>query len=80
MSVENSTAIYPLLLEKFNTGIKVPKTVRWQKQKLHQFVQDSSKPMNLLVLDEMDQLNSKNEEVSYRCICNLSSLVIRPLF
>lgn len=63
MSVENSTSIYPLLLEKFNTGIKIPKTTRWQKQKLHQFVQDSSKPMNLLVLDEMDQLNSKNEEV-----------------
>ena len=52
-----------MLLEKFNTKIKIPKTLRWQKQKLHQFIQDETKPMNLLILDEMDQLSSKNEQV-----------------
>ena len=68
MAVENASTIYPMLLEKFNTGIKIPKTLRWQKQKLHQYVQDKSKPMNLLILDEMDQLNSRNEEVIWKKI------------
>ena len=65
MSVENSSTIYSNLLEKFAPEIAVPKTVRWQKSKFSQFITSDDSPMNVLILDEMDQLSSRNEKVLY---------------
>ena len=65
MSVENSSTIYSNLLEKFAPEIAVPKTVRWQKSKFSQFITSEDSPMNVLILDEMDQLSSRNEKVLY---------------
>ena len=65
MSVENATTIYATLLERFDSGITIPRGVRWQKSKFVQFITNPDTPMSLLVLDEMDQLNSKNEKVLY---------------
>ena len=79
MSVENATTIYATLLDRFESEIPIPKTVRWQKSKFVQFITNHNTPMCLLVLgksrlvesdsngplDEMDQLSSKNEKVLY---------------
>ena len=65
MTVENSSTIYSNLLEKFAPDIPVPKTVRWQKSKFSQFITSDESPMNVLILDEMDQLSSRNEKVLY---------------
>ena len=65
MAVEKAEQIYTSLLDKFNSKIPIPKTFRWQKKKFHDFACDTSKPMKLLVLDEMDQLSSKSETVLY---------------
>lgn len=65
MAVEKAEQIYTSLLDKFNSKIAIPKTLRWQKKKFHDFASDPSKPMKLLVLDEMDQLSSKSETVLY---------------
>lgn len=65
MSVENSSTIYSNLLEKFAPEITVPKTVRWQKSKFSQFITSDDSPMNVLILDEMDQLSSRNEKILY---------------
>merc|ERR1712176_755176 len=61
MTVENSSTIYSNLLEKFAPDIPVPKTVRWQKSKFSQFITSDESPMNVLILDEMDQLSSRKK-------------------
>ena len=55
MSVENSTGIYAQLLDRFESNIPIPKTVRWQKSKFHQFITAEDTPMCVLILGKVNK-------------------------